>query len=133
MIVIHYGNKATDVLNSNDGKIMWHIVEKDVIPLAQRSAFVTQLNKFFRENNTKKLENISHLSFDKWSDVFINNFENTLTEEYPSILAIKRLFLKASAFYISLSGSGSAVFGLFHSPVDLVFPSSYFVWKGQLH
>jgi len=112
---------------SFDLKLKYIVIVKPPFSVSTKEAFSSH-----QENKTEKLKDISHLSFGTWPDVFINDFEKAVISIYPSILEIKKSFLKASAFYISLSGSGSAVFGLFHSPVDLVFPSSYFVWKGQL-
>ena len=45
--------------------------------------------------------------------LFINDFEATVFPHHPIIAYIKKRLLDAGAFYASMSGSGSTVFGLF--------------------
>lgn len=45
--------------------------------------------------------------------IFVNDFEATVFPLHPHIAAIKKRLLDAGAFYASMSGSGSTVFGLF--------------------
>ena len=45
--------------------------------------------------------------------IFVNDFEATVFPLHPQIAAIKKRLLDAGAFYASMSGSGSTVFGLF--------------------
>ena len=49
------------------------------------------------------------------NDVFVNDFEATVFPHHPIIADIKKHLLDAGAFYASMSGSGSTVFGLFKS------------------
>ena len=43
----------------------------------------------------------------------INDFEATVFAKYPALEAIKNNLYKEGAVYASMSGSGSALFGLF--------------------
>ncbi len=47
------------------------------------------------------------------ADPFVNDFEATVFPLHPQIAAIKKRLQDAGAFYASMSGSGSTVFGLF--------------------
>ena len=49
----------------------------------------------------------------KDGQLFINDFEETVFPKHPLIGQIKKRLLDAGAFYASMSGSGSTVFGLF--------------------
>ncbi len=48
-----------------------------------------------------------------WKNVLYNDFENIVFELYPDILEIKNSLYRQGAVYAALSGSGSAVYGLF--------------------
>ncbi len=43
----------------------------------------------------------------------MNDFEKPIFEEYPEIQTVKEALLEAGADYAAMSGSGSAVFGVF--------------------
>jgi len=47
------------------------------------------------------------------NDVFINDFEATVFPKHPIIAHIKKRLQDAGAYYASMSGSGSTVFGFF--------------------
>ena len=48
-----------------------------------------------------------------WHDVLFNDFESSVFPIYPAVEALKQRFYDEGAVYASMSGSGSAVFGLF--------------------
>ncbi len=53
----------------------------------------------------------------EWKNWLTNDFEVTVFEKYPAIKDIKDLLYANGAVYASMTGSGSAVFGLFtHTP-----------------
>lgn len=56
---------------------------------------------------------LSTLPVNKWQGVVKNDFEASIFPRYPEIKIIKDYMVNAGAFYASMSGSGSSVFGLF--------------------
>ena len=55
----------------------------------------------------------------KWKNLLFNQFEETIFPKYPLLAKIKETLYNKGAFYASMSGSGSAVFGLFEKEVDV--------------
>ena len=50
---------------------------------------------------------------EQWKGLLVNDFEQTVFAIHPSLAAIKEDFYNQGAIYASMSGSGSAVFGIF--------------------
>jgi len=70
---------------------------------------------------------------DTWRDAVRNDFEDSLLPRYPLIGEIKQQLYATGAFYASMTGSGSTVYGLFSQETDLspLF-SNHSVWQGFL-
>ena len=70
-----------------------------------------------------------------WRDTVFNDFEHSLAPSHPVLAEIKRQLYEAGATYASLSGSGSAVYGLFEGLAEaptVAWPGEYLVWRGVL-
>lgn len=69
-----------------------------------------------------------------WRYELINDFEEPVIEKYPEIGRIKEMLYEKGAIYSSMSGSGSAIFGIFDNSKNVKkedFPGCIF-WKGQM-
>ncbi|MGE5384127.1 MAG: 4-(cytidine 5'-diphospho)-2-C-methyl-D-erythritol kinase [Omnitrophica WOR_2 bacterium] len=55
----------------------------------------------------------------KWTEMIVNDFEEPVFNHYPQLRTIKQALYDAGAFYASMSGSGSALYGLFDSQPQL--------------
>jgi 4-diphosphocytidyl-2-C-methyl-D-erythritol kinase len=82
--------------------------------------------------NDDQLSNILSTDHNDYQKAFPNQFENFIFEKYPEIAAIKQKLIQSGAFYASLSGSGSSVFGLSYNNMKISLPASYFLWNGVL-
>lgn len=69
----------------------------------------------------------------QWKNLLVNDFEESVFSKYPQIKGLKEKLYEKGAWYASMSGSGSSVFGLFDRPValrDQFKGMSY--WSGNL-
>ena len=69
----------------------------------------------------------------EWREALVNDFEVALAPRYPVVDEVKNTLYAAGAAYASLSGSGSAVFGIFEGAAPaLEWPPGFAVWRGAL-
>lgn len=54
----------------------------------------------------------------EWKNLLYNDFEPVVYKYYPKLETVKRELYAAGAVYASMSGSGSAFFGIFQSEAD---------------
>lgn len=69
----------------------------------------------------------------RWKEELINDFEPSVFLAHPELAIIKSNLYQAGAFYASMSGSGSSIFGLFdQKPILPNWPSTYFIFEASL-
>jgi len=81
---------------------------------------------------TFNLKETGEIPVEKWKDFVVNDFEKSVFKKYPEIEKLKNSMYQMGATYASMSGSGSAVFGLFrHSPInpDNFLPRGIFIYR----
>jgi len=78
------------------------------------------------------LKNMLGLPVEDWKDRLVNDFEKPVFEKYPVIGAIKQQLYNSRAIYASLSGSGSAVYGIFKEAPELTVFNQHFHWMTHL-
>jgi 4-diphosphocytidyl-2-C-methyl-D-erythritol kinase len=68
-----------------------------------------------------------------WKETVVNDFEKPLFEKHPLIEKVKDTLYKEGAMYASMTGSGSAVYGIFKKEMEIAskFPE-YKIWTGEL-
>jgi len=112
--------------------INWNL--KGVKVMIVKPDFPIKTADAFAEISThqSKLPSITNLDLADYQEKLTNDFEDSLSKKFPELLEIKAKIIQSGAVYASLSGSGSAVFGLFYQDIKIHFPPSYFVWNGEL-
>ena len=71
-----------------------------------------------------------NVPIEQWRETIANAFEPSVFALYPELAEIKRSLYEAGAIYASLSGSGSALYGIFNDNTSYpVFPNEYFVYQ----
>lgn len=65
------------------------------------------------------LKRAIQLPIQEWKYHIVNDFELGVFQKYPEIEEIKHAFYTKGALFASMSGSGSAVFGIFEESINL--------------
>jgi 4-diphosphocytidyl-2-C-methyl-D-erythritol kinase len=68
---------------------------------------------------------VSDHKIEEWKHLLINDFEFSIFHKYPQIEKLKERLYQSGALYASLSGSGSAVYGIFSNSPEIAFPKEY--------
>jgi 4-diphosphocytidyl-2-C-methyl-D-erythritol kinase len=76
------------------------------------------------------LASLPDLSPEYWKGVVGNDFEEGIFRKYPEVKELKENLYKNGALYAAMSGSGSAVFGLFKKTpaIELLQLPSHYSW-----
>ncbi len=81
----------------------------------------------------QSLEQLIQQPIHTWKDIIFNDFETSVFARYPEISELKKKLYDHGAVYASMSGSGSAVFGIFEKETNLKKEfKSHFVWEGAM-
>ncbi len=77
------------------------------------------------------VKDVINLPVSEWKGKLVNDFEQSVFTQYPEIKKIKDYLYQIGAVYVSMSGSGSSVYGFFeHLPeIDV---DNCFVWTEKL-
>ncbi len=66
---------------------------------------------------------------ENWKLHLKNDFEDVVFKEFSVLAELKKALYQKGAIYVSLSGSGSAMFALFENRIDIKVPNNYrFYW-----
>lgn len=108
------GNNFQDIeLDLSDFEI---IILKPNISVSTPEAYRNVIPR----NPKYRLTEIVKTPIDDWKNLIVNDFEKSVFLLHPQIAALKQLLYEQGANYVSMSGSGSAVFGIFrHLPTNI--------------
>lgn len=85
------------------------------------------------EKPEQSLYDLIRLPMKTWKDNIINDFETNIFKRFPELGMIKEELYRLGAVFASMSGSGSAVYGLFLNPPQKMGSiEQYFYWQGKL-
>lgn len=94
----------------------WYMaVVRPDIPVPTKEAFA-RIKPHFPQ---KCCRDIVMQPVETWKEELVNDFEESVFALHPELAAIKERLYQLGATYAAMSGSGSALFGLFRHPIDL--------------
>ena len=93
----------------------WHIaVVRPDIPVPTREAF-SRIRPHYPAKNCR---DVVRQPVDTWAAELVNDFEESVFALHPELAAVKEHLYNMGATYAAMSGSGSALFGLFRNCPD---------------
>ncbi len=76
-------------------------------------------------------ETLQQVPVEEWKDHVFNDLEKSVFPEHPLLQELKAILYDAGALYASMTGSGSALYGIFREAPSLPVPlQQYLLWKG---
>jgi 4-diphosphocytidyl-2-C-methyl-D-erythritol kinase len=94
----------------------WYLaIVRPDIPVSTKEAF----SLITPRHPQKNCREIVMQPIETWRDELTNDFEHSVFTLHPEIGAIKQRLYDLGATYAAMSGSGSSLFGLFRTPIDL--------------
>jgi 4-diphosphocytidyl-2-C-methyl-D-erythritol kinase len=77
------------------------------------------------------IKEIIHQPITRWKETLKNDFEDSVFRQFPELKKTKDELYNAGAIYVSMTGSGSSLYGIFEKEKDvkLSFPPHYRIVK----
>ncbi len=121
------GNLMTPIkLNLSD---YFLVVVKNHISVSTAWAY----SQIYPKIPEKKITNIiTSLPIEDWKYYLTNDFEKAVFSKHPELEKIKSWLYKVGAVYASMSGSGSAIYGIFPKEPDIDLSQFPYYWKGKI-
>ena len=112
------GNELMPVSGPGDNMKGYYIVvvKRDDIAVSTKDAYAAITPK----QPAKCCRDIVRQPIETWKDELINDFEAPIFAMHPELAEIKQKLYNLGAVYAAMSGSGSAIFGIFkHKPANI--------------
>jgi 4-diphosphocytidyl-2-C-methyl-D-erythritol kinase len=97
---------------------------------------ISTADAFRMVRTVQHAENLNDLVMkpvEEWKEEVINDFEKPVFSEFPLLKSVKEDIYRQGALYASMSGSGSALYGIFDKrPECKALPEGWQSWCGML-
>lgn len=97
------------------GRYELKVVVPGGVSVCTAEAYKGIVPRFSREEEAASysLKEALSLPMERWKDLVVNDFERTVFAAHPELARIKQSLYDSGAVYASMSGSGSALFGIY--------------------
>lgn len=102
------GDELSSAVVDLKGKYFLLVKPNVAVPTANAYKYVVPQEQAIR------LENYLLHPVKEWQLTIKNDFEPSVFKQYPELLKIKKTMYELGAEYVSMSGSGSSIFGIFN-------------------
>lgn len=127
------GNQFQELSIDISGKHIALIFPSIAVTTAEAYAQVVPREASGKEQTVTLAEILETDDPKQWKEKLVNDFEPSVFAQHPTLEEIKDQLYDVGAFYASMSGSGSTMYGLFNHTPDLSeLESSYRVWQSAL-
>ena len=106
------GEVLSEFKNPLDG-LSIRLFIPDGISISTREAYAGITPRERRAESLPALRDVLRLPVSEWRGHLVNDFEEPIFASHPELAALKASIYERGAVYASMSGSGSALFGLF--------------------
>lgn len=112
-----FGEGRGEILSDYDLSCMDDYYVKLFIPeniaVSTREAYSGIVPRDRMDRTLRPLQDILQLPVEQWKETLVNDFERTVFAAYPQLAEMKESIYESGAVYASMSGSGSALFGIY--------------------
>ncbi|AHM63361.1 4-diphosphocytidyl-2-C-methyl-D-erythritol kinase [Flammeovirgaceae bacterium 311] len=128
VIALERGDVFEDIQLNLKGH--WLVVVKPPVHISTAEAYAG-VNPAALQHNIKDI--LERQPLTEWKGLLHNSFEDSLFPRFPQLKELKEQLYTAGALYASMSGSGSAVYGIFeNTPENIAFPEDFALWQGPM-
>ncbi len=118
------GNVFSEINFSLQGKYFVLVMPKIHVSTTQAYSGISPC-----KSNSNLKKDVETLDLSRFQSVVKNDFEKPVFSQFPELTEIKKALFKAGATYASMSGSGSAIFGVFESKPEFNSTHSFLVFE----
>jgi 4-diphosphocytidyl-2-C-methyl-D-erythritol kinase len=90
-------------------------------------------NNIIPKKTKTNLKEAIKLPINEWTNNIFNDFEDFAFAKYPDLNEIKTYLYNIGAEFALMTGSGSAIYGIFKEKPEIDKYKDSFVWIGELH
>lgn len=128
-----YATGRGEIMQATDIQLngMFTLLVKPPVEVSTAKAFQLVVP----QKSSLSLPELLSLPVQEWKGKVINQFEQSVFQQYPELEEVKKKLYDLGAVYASMSGSGSCIFGLFNEvpkQYKALFPAPFLIFGQRI-